>query len=148
MPRESDREVLNRFDHHAPTLEQQRQIREVRLAVREAVRRVLQNCPDSADRTVAIRDFRRGLQWAVSSIVLDPEGGAQRSPSSQPPPALETPPEGGSRTFIARGGLYGGVREVPFGSGLDRAEAEFPDDPSDACRHGGSTHIRPGEVER
>lgn len=66
-------EALATFDHHAPNADQINRIQVIRSAAKAFVTRIWDNCPDSADRTVAIRKVHEAMMTANKSIVLEDE---------------------------------------------------------------------------
>jgi hypothetical protein len=69
---QSDSDVLNSFDHHAPDAAQVERITEVRNACKHAAQVILAVCPHSADRSAAIRLLREAMMTANASIALEP----------------------------------------------------------------------------
>jgi hypothetical protein len=66
-------EALATFDHHQPSPDQIQRIMNVRFAAKVFVGVLWAMCPDSADRTVAIRKVHEAMMTANKSIVLEDE---------------------------------------------------------------------------
>jgi hypothetical protein len=58
---------------HRPSPEQVTLMEEIAKASEALMERILMACPDSADRSTALRKVREARMWANSSIVLDPK---------------------------------------------------------------------------
>lgn len=61
-------DVENWFTYHSPTPEQIPSYTAIREAAKEFVAVLLRKCPDSADRTAAIRKVREAVMTANASI--------------------------------------------------------------------------------
>lgn len=59
------------FTYHAPTEDQVARLQAVNDAAKALAEAILQNAPESADRTTAIRLVREARMWANASIVLE-----------------------------------------------------------------------------
>jgi len=59
------------FNHHAPSDEQIDKYQDLRHSAKYFALSILGNCPDSADRSDAIRKVREALMIANASIALD-----------------------------------------------------------------------------
>lgn len=63
-------EIDNTFSYHAPTKEQIPKYETLREAAKKFATTIVANCPESADRTVAIRKVREAVMTANASIAL------------------------------------------------------------------------------
>jgi hypothetical protein len=61
----------NWFTYHPPQGDDTVRYERIRLAARVFAQVVLDNCPDSADRTTAIRKIREAVMTANASIACD-----------------------------------------------------------------------------
>ena len=59
------------FKYHAPTEEQVEQMKEIRDKAYDLAHCILIHCPNSADKTTAIRKIREAVMTANASIVLN-----------------------------------------------------------------------------
>lgn len=66
-------EALSTFDHHKPSDEQVDRIQVVRASAKVFAAAVWEVCPNSADRTVAIRYIHEAMMTANKAIVLEGE---------------------------------------------------------------------------
>ena len=58
------------FTYHAPVPPQVESYQKIRNAAKELVGVILQNCPDCADRSAAIREVRVAVMTANAAIAL------------------------------------------------------------------------------
>lgn len=65
-------DVLATFDYHKPSDAQIGRIATVRLAAKTFAMVLWQACPETADRTAALRMVHEAMMTANKSIVLDP----------------------------------------------------------------------------
>jgi hypothetical protein len=63
--------LKNLFTYHAPKGNQQERYEVLRLKARELAVTIYDCCPDSADRTAAIRKLRETIMTANASIALN-----------------------------------------------------------------------------
>lgn len=59
------------IEYHAPSTAALQNIANVRLGAENLCRAILQNCPDCADRSAALRHVREAMMTANASIVLE-----------------------------------------------------------------------------
>jgi hypothetical protein len=59
------------FTYHAPGNEDIERYQKIRDSAKEFARTVIENCPSSADKTVAIRRIREAVMIANAAIALD-----------------------------------------------------------------------------
>jgi len=59
------------FKYHAPTEEQVGKMKEIRDRAHDLAHCILAHCPNSADKTTAIRKIREAVMTANASIVLN-----------------------------------------------------------------------------
>jgi hypothetical protein len=64
-------EMLNPMVYHAPNAEQARHHETISLAATSMYDAVLDNCPQSAERTLAIRKLQEARMWANAAIAFD-----------------------------------------------------------------------------
>lgn len=67
--------INNVFSYHAPRRDQQERYNSLRGAARDFTQKILENVPDCADRSAAIRSVREALMWANAGVALEPEPG-------------------------------------------------------------------------
>ncbi len=58
------------FKHHIPTKEQVERYARVRVAAESFAAFIMDNCPDTPERTLALRDVQRAMMMANASIAL------------------------------------------------------------------------------
>jgi hypothetical protein len=63
-----DADLENWFGYHPAQGDQPERYTRVRAAALEFARVVCAECPQSADRTTAVRTIRQAMQWAIASI--------------------------------------------------------------------------------
>lgn len=68
MPRPSEAEIHNWFVYHPPTEVQIAKYLVLREKGKELANTIMLNCPESADRSVAIRKVREAIMTANASI--------------------------------------------------------------------------------
>lgn len=68
MPRPTEDEIFSWFMYHAPNEVQIAQYLVIREKGKELADTIMLNCPESADRTVAIRKVREAVMTANASI--------------------------------------------------------------------------------
>jgi len=66
--------VLRSFDHHQPTPEQIEKIETLRAAAKTYAGHIMIQCPDSVDRSAALRRLRECNMTAIASIILQGKG--------------------------------------------------------------------------
>lgn len=59
------------FTYHAPKGDQLERYHALRKAAREFAMLILEACPDSAERTLALRDLQRAVMMANASIAVN-----------------------------------------------------------------------------
>ena len=59
------------LDYHPPTPDQIHYLQCVREAAKTLAEAILENCPDSADRSFALRQLKLALMSANQSIILE-----------------------------------------------------------------------------
>jgi hypothetical protein len=59
------------FTYHSPNEDQKRRYEMVRLKAKEFAHIIVRSCPDSADRTAALRMLRECVMTANASIALE-----------------------------------------------------------------------------
>lgn len=64
-------EILNTFTYHAPKGDQSQRYEAIRTKARELAEVIVASCPQSADRTAAIRKLREAVMTANASIALE-----------------------------------------------------------------------------
>lgn len=67
--------LTNVFAYHAPRRDQPERFQTLRHAAREFAQVIINNAPDCADRSSALRAAREALMWANAAIALEPEPG-------------------------------------------------------------------------
>ncbi len=65
---EIEKELDKLFTYHPPTEEQKISYGEIRNKARELAKVIFENCPDSGDRTNALKGVRGAVSWANASI--------------------------------------------------------------------------------
>lgn len=70
MPQITQGNVAEIFTYHAPTTEQVATYGAVRRAALDFAHVILTSCPESAERTLALRDVQRAVMMANASIAL------------------------------------------------------------------------------
>lgn len=60
----------NVIQYHAPTTADLQRLENIRLACRQFCRAILQNAPECADRSAALRHAREAMMSANASVVL------------------------------------------------------------------------------
>jgi Xaa-Pro aminopeptidase len=68
MPLISDKDVEHWFTYHKPTEDQLPKYEAIRTAGKALAEAIRQNCPDSADRSAAIRKVREAVMTANASV--------------------------------------------------------------------------------
>lgn len=76
--------ILDSFDYHRPSAEQGFRIERVRLAFKVCAIAVIENTPDGADQTAALRQLHEAMMTANKSIACEP--GTPHLPPAPPPP--------------------------------------------------------------
>lgn len=69
----SDKELDNLFTYHAPKTDQIARYATIRQAGKDFAKLIRDNCPPSADRSVAIRKIREVVMNANASIACNEE---------------------------------------------------------------------------
>lgn len=69
-----DSEIDDVFDYHQPTENQVQRITALRVAAKRFALALYENCPQSADRTSALRHLRLAMMEGNASIVLNGKG--------------------------------------------------------------------------
>ena len=64
------KQLDNAFTYHPATEEQQHKYKRVRATAKELARAILEECPECADRTHAVRQVREAVMTANASIAL------------------------------------------------------------------------------
>jgi hypothetical protein len=89
--------ILDSFDYHRPAPEQAERIERNRLAFKVCALAVIENCPDGADQTAALRQLHEAMMTANKAIACEP-GTPHESPLPTPTgfaaPLPDDPPEG------------------------------------------------------
>lgn len=67
-----DFDVEHLFKYHPPTPEQQVAYDNLTSAFKVAADAILAYCPDTAERTLAIRKLQETRMWANASVALNP----------------------------------------------------------------------------
>jgi hypothetical protein len=65
--------ILDSFDYHRPSPEAGERIERNRLAFKLCAVAVMQNCPEGADQTAALRQLHEAMMTANKSIVCEPD---------------------------------------------------------------------------
>lgn len=73
------------FKYHAPNPEQVTRYLLVRVNAKLFAARVLDECPPSAERTLALRKIQEAVMWANSAIALMPESLPQHPATPEAP---------------------------------------------------------------
>lgn len=68
----NETDIDNMFTYHAPTDEQKERYAAVNFAFKTVARVVIDLCPGSAERTIAIRKLQEGRMMANAAIALEP----------------------------------------------------------------------------
>ena len=64
-------DVQNTFTYHPPTGTQTKRYEGLRIAAARVARAFMQDCPESAERTLAIRALQQAVMWANASIAIN-----------------------------------------------------------------------------
>lgn len=67
-----EQRILDSFDWHQPSSDQQMRIESNRLAYKHAAFVVLRNCPAGADTTAALRQLHESMMTANKAIACEP----------------------------------------------------------------------------
>ena len=63
-----EKELKKRFTYHPPKKGQPEKYETIRGALLEVARMVVENCPDSRERSLALTKLEEGSMWANASI--------------------------------------------------------------------------------
>jgi len=63
--------VKNAFEYHKPKGDQADRYQHINDKAKELANAILANCPESAERTLAIRDVQTAKMWANTSIAVN-----------------------------------------------------------------------------
>jgi hypothetical protein len=71
MPQINDETLNHVFSYHQPKGDQTTRYFEVRNAARAFAAEILRRCPESPERTLALRDVQRAVMMANAAIALN-----------------------------------------------------------------------------
>lgn len=66
-----DLNLLDLFTYKPPFGDQPQRYKKIRSSAKEFAQIILNNCPDSADKTIAIRKIQEAVMWANASIAIN-----------------------------------------------------------------------------
>ena len=66
-----ERQIQEWFTYHSPRGNQNERYEKIRSKAKELAMIIFNNCPESADRTHALRVLRDAMMWANASIALE-----------------------------------------------------------------------------
>lgn len=68
---DTEEKILTEWHYHKPNLSQTERFPAINDATREAAKVIMQCCPPSPERTLAIRKLQEARMWANASIVMN-----------------------------------------------------------------------------